>query len=374
MVLMDKKALIINKAGKIGIDIVRFTSCEPFLDVEGILDERSQKGYLSGFEEKDIKKRIDPALTMEGCRTIISAGISYNTDCSRAGSKEAARDLCSVSRCSWGIDYHRVLKDKLEKLSRFLEDNFNCRTQVFVDTGPFVEREVAKRAGLGFVGKNCFVINPEFGSFIFIGEILTDMYVMPDNAIGEECGDCTLCLKACPTGALCAPYTVNAKKCISYLTQCKDIKYEDYKSIGNSIYGCDVCQRVCPKNKNAKHSAHEEFIPEKWNVHPDTSYILGMDKKAFEDTFKKTSSGWRGRKNLQRNALIALGNSRDKQNAAEYIVKALQDERGDIRETAVYAIYNLIGSESFNILMEHLNAEKDEKVRNAILKITGRFI
>lgn len=232
-----------------------------------------------------------------------------------------------------------------------------------------MEREAARRAGIGFTGKNCSIINPKYGSFIFLGEIITDLYIEPDIPLDNECGDCNLCIESCPTGALCAPYIVNAKKCISYLTQSKDISLEDYKKIGCSIYGCDVCQRVCPKNKDAAAVNHYEFIPEEWNQYPDPIEILSTDRRGFEKTFKTTSSGWRGRKTLQRNALIALSNSKDKVKAAEQIRKSLKDERKDIRRAAVCALYNSLGEESLEILRETLNSESDEDNKNLIIQI-----
>lgn len=362
---MDEKLLIRGEAARIGIDVLGFGSCEPFLEIEDILRDRERKGYLSGFEEKDIEKRIYPCSLLKDCRTIISAGISYNTG-SRHENKKCD---CTISMCSWGKDYHEVLRDKLNSLGEFITGKFNCSARIFIDTGPVVEREAARRAGIGYTGKNCSIINPEYGSFIFLGEIITDLYIEPDAPINNECGECDICIKSCPTGALCAPYTVNAKKCVSYLTQSRDIKLEDYKKIGCSIYGCDVCQRVCPKNRNAAAVNHGEFVPEEWNRYPDPIEILNTDRKGFEKTFKTTSSGWRGRKILQRNALIALSNSKDKDRAAVQIKKSLKDERKDIRKAAVFALYNSLGNESLGILREVLKTEHDEDNRNAILQI-----
>lgn len=362
---MDEKLLIRSEAEKLGIDIIGFASCEPFIEVEDILRDREKKGYLSGFEEQDVEKRIYPHRLMENCKTFISAGISYGAE-DRCGNNG-----CTISMCSWGTDYHTVLRNKLNSLGEFIKNKFNCDAGIFVDTGPIVEREAARRAGIGFVGKNCSVINPRYGSFIFLGEIITDLFVEPDSPMDDGCGDCDICVKACPTGALCAPYTVNAKKCISYLTQSKNISPEDYRKIGRSIYGCDVCQRVCPKNKVRETGNHEEFMPEEWNMHPDPYAILNGSKKDFENTFKKTSSGWRGRKILQRNALISLGNSKgsEKEKAAEQIKKFLEDERKDIRMTAVIALHNLLGEESMSLIARVLDNERDEDNRKGILRI-----
>lgn len=361
MSYLDIKASIINEAGRIGVDVIGFTSCAPFTEVEEVLKDRESKGYLSGFEEREFKKRTNPRLIMEDCKTIISAGISYNIDLVNVKQKMDLRYKCIFSRTTWGDDYHNVLKPKLQEISTFIKANFNGSTKAFVDIGPLVEREIARRAGVGFIGKNCSVINPEFGSYIFIGEILTNIYIEPDFPIEDDCGDCDICIRACPSGALCSPYTLNAKKCISYITQDKNLSFESSSKFKNNIYGCDVCQNVCPRNRGAKISNHSEFLPGEWNSFPDVMDILNMDNNMYKDTFKKTSSGWRGRSVLQRNAIIALGNSGDR-DAAVHIKKMLFDERPEIRKASIFALYNLLGIGSSPILEEHFTRETNDEI------------
>lgn len=363
MIAVDTKEAIKKEAERLGIDVLGFASCEPFYDTLEVLKKREALGYLSGFEEKDIEKRITPHLALKGCRTIIAGGISYNVDKGEVRTKENYRHRVSISRGAWGMDYHRVLKGKLQSLAAFINEKMGGSTEVFVDTGPLVEREVARRAGIGYVGKNCSLINPEYGSYIFLGEILTDIFIEPDKPLPEDCGDCDLCLQACPSGALRNPYTVNAKECVSYMTQSKDVSCDYYGSIGSSIYGCDVCQIVCPRNRSANKSRHREFVPEDWNAYPDAVDILEMDNKTFENTFKKTSSGWRGKKTLQRNALIALGNSGKKENA-EYIEKMLHDSRRDIRKTGIYALHRLLGKDSIPIFKKYIEREEDDELKS----------
>lgn len=359
---MNIKDAILIESKKIGIDIIGFTDCKPFYEAEQVLIQREKMNFLSGFEEKDIKKRIDPKEIMKDCKTIISAGVSYNVPSNKVPIKEDYVHRGVVSRSSWGEDYHTVLGKKLEKLSSFIEQSLNGKTKFFVDTGPLIDREIARRAGIGYVGKNCSIINKEYGSYIFLGEILTNLYISPNKKeVEDSCGNCELCIKSCPAGALEKPYTLNAKKCISYLTQCKDLPNKYYNKLGNSIYGCDVCQRVCPKNKTALKSNHAEFYPMEWNSYPDLIDILYMDNSKFKDTFKKTSGGWRGKKNLQRNAIIAIGNSKNKQ-MAKYIEDMLYDNRIDIRKTSIYALYNLLGKESIPILKKRLEYEQDDEI------------
>lgn len=361
---MYEKRIIAAEAERVGTDMIGFASASPFVEAERIFKERKLKGYLSGFEEQDIEKRVHPELLLSGCRSIISVGISYNVRRLVADPDKGGFG-CTMSMSSWGEDYHRVLRERLDLLARFIRDRFGCATRYFADTGPLSDREAARRAGMGFIGKNSFLINDEYGSFVFLGEILTDLYLEPDETADGECGDCSLCIKACPTGALCGPYTLNAKRCVSYLTQCRDVEFDDYPRIGKSIYGCDICQSVCPFNGTARNSTHREFIPEKWNVNPDPLYILHIDNRGFNDTFGRTSSGWRGRKTLQRNALIALGNS-GMDDAAGPIRDALKDIRPDIRKTAALGLYNLLGKSSFRILEDGLAPEEYDHIRRII--------
>ncbi|KPU45287.1 epoxyqueuosine reductase [Oxobacter pfennigii] len=340
---MNNKELIITESKRIGIDIIGFSPCFIAYDVEETLRDRESKGYLSGFEEKDMNLRINPKLLMENCQTIISAGISYNIDRDKIEAMSKQKFKATMSVSSWGRDYHKVLGSKLEALAEFINKRLYGETKFFVDTNPLLERHIAKNAGIGFVGKNCSLINKEYGSYIFLGEILTDLYIQPDMPVTGDCGDCELCIKACPSGALLKPYTIDAKKCISYLTQNKEIDYENMKNTGLSLYGCDVCQSVCPKNRNIKMSSHEEFIPKQWNIYPDAVAILDMDNKTFEKTYKLTSGGWRGKKNLQKNAIAVIANS-GKREAWDVLVKYLDDERPDIKKAAVYGLKRLMES------------------------------
>lgn len=359
------KGTIIDEAHRIGIDVIGFAPCSVLNNAREILKDRENKGYLSGFEEKDIEKRIDPSLQLEGCKTIISAGISYRTDEKNIKLKSSYICKCIVSKSSWGIDYHNVLRHKLKELSQFIECRYGARTKLFVDTGPLLEREIARMAGVGFVGKNGFIINDEFGSFIFLGEILLDICIEPDEPAEGGCKDCDICIRACHTRALFSPYTLNAKRCISYMTQSKTISPKDYDALGCNIYGCDICQDVCPKNKSIRFKNHTEFIPECWNSFPDAADILNMDNKTYNKTFKNTASGWRGKRILQRNAVISLGNSHDRE-AARYIINMLSDGRKEIRETSIYALYKLLGKESFPVLKRCRDIESDDDLKRII--------
>lgn len=301
---------------------------------------------------------------MNDCKTIICVAISYNIDKENIKYKDDYKLKTSISKISWGKDYHKVLEDKLKALSEFISQRYSAKTKYFVDKGPLVERELAYLSGIGFYGKNCSIINKEYGSFICLGEILTNIYIEPDKAIKELCKDCNLCINACPNGALYNSYKINPKLCLSYLTQQKHLEQEDYPKI-KSIYGCDICQNICPFNKLAKNINHDEFIPEEWNAYPDAIDLLEMNNNSFNNTFYNTSSGWRGKKIIQRNAIAFIGNSQRKE-LFIYLLKALKDERAEIREASIYSLYNLLGKDCFKYLKTHFKKEKDEKIKEKI--------
>jgi epoxyqueuosine reductase len=301
------KETIIEKAGQIGIDMIGFTRADPFYSLESILKERIEKNNSPEFEEKNIKLRIDPKETMKDAKSIIVIGLSYYTDTKK---QKSPKIKGSLSRSSWGTDYHKVLTNHMKRLVDKLEETMEFQSMIFTDTGPLVDRELAYRAGLGYYGKNCSLINPKYGSFFFIGYILTDLDIK-ENAeqLQSECGDCELCLKACPTSALVAPGKLDTNRCISYLTQTKkQIKEELAQKMGIKIYGCDTCQLVCPKNKGIEKSAHLEFHPDKTGGVVDIEELLEISKRDFNIKYKDMSGSWRGKNILIRNSLIALNN------------------------------------------------------------------
>lgn len=301
------KETIIKISKKIGIDMIGFTKANPFYSLEGILRERIDNNNSTEFEEKDIKLRIDPRRTMKDCKSIIVIGLSYYTD---KPVSDGVKIKGSLSRSSWGIDYHKVLTDYMNRLVGKLEEIIEFKSMVFTDTGPLVDRELAYRAGIGYYGKNCTIINPKYGSFFFIGYILTDLDIEDtNNLLDSECADCELCLNACPTNALVEAGKLDTNRCISYLTQTKKpIKEELAQKMGIKIYGCDTCQLVCPKNKGIEKTTHSEFYPDKTDGLVDIEELLRVSKKDFNLKYGDMSGSWRGKNVLIRNSLIALNN------------------------------------------------------------------
>ncbi len=303
------KNYIIAKAKELNIDMIGFTNADPLVEIKDYLEYRKFYNIETEFEEKNLLLRIDPKLTLESCKSIIVIALSYNINYDE---KPSYKYRGKLSKSSWGIDYHWVLKQKLERLIDEIKKEKDFQYKFFVDTGPLVERELAHKAGIGYYGKNCNIINEEYGSFIFIGYILTDLELNPKpNVIGSQCGECDLCLKACPGGAL-EEYRLNTKRCISYQTQTKDIDLELKKNMGINIYGCDTCQNVCPKNKDIKESIHKEFIPKLTKGAVDIEELLSMSNKQFKLKYGSMAGSWRGRNILRRNAIIAIENIKTK--------------------------------------------------------------
>lgn len=340
-----------NRNLEIGI-----TTAEPFLEQKKILEENNSK--LKGFAEQDIAKRIYPTKTMPEAKSIIVLAMGYGI---RKKLQQCDNTLMGeFSIAAVGKDYHIILKEHLKALEEFLKQKINgFECKYFVDTGPLVDRAVAVRAGLGWIGRNNCVHTAKFGSLAFFGYMLTNLPLKQNKQITGDCGSCKRCITFCPTGAL-SEKQFDMKKCISYLTQTKTVLPVDVmKTMSKQLYGCDVCQIVCPKNQKALQCFEQK----------QTSFslkkLLHCSNKTFSENISKTAAGWRGKKVLQRNAVIALGNSSAIE-ALPLLQEALKDERELIRHTAVRAIYNLNMPEGFLILKQVEKIEKSEEIRREL--------
>ena len=301
---MVNKEFIRNISKKLNIDKIGFTHGQPLESLRQYLEYRKENNLISEFEEEDIEKRIKPKLIMPECKSIIVIAMSYNIDFK---GKPEVEFYGKLSKSSWGLDYHIVLKEKMDHLIGEISKDIDFNYKYFVDTGPLVDREIAKNAGIGYYGKNCNIINDELGSFIFIGYILTDLDLQADDMVEEKCGSCNICIEACPTNALYEPYKLNPNRCISYLTQKKGPINDDLKrKMGTSIYGCDICQMVCPKNKKAKKSIHESFIPRSPYIELDE--IFNISNTQFKRKYGHMAFSWRGKAIIKRNAQIIYEN------------------------------------------------------------------
>jgi epoxyqueuosine reductase len=361
---------IVEAAPSLGIDKIGFTSAEPFTELKEILHRHREKGFESGFEEPDIEKRVHPSLSFDAPRSIISIAVAYpsklpNPPRSRAG---AYRGI--ISRSSWGSDYHDVLRDRLAKLEAFIAERVpDARLQSMVDTGALVDRAVAERAGIGWSGKNCAVITPEWGSWVYLGEIITNIPFTSDTSIMDQCGDCTICIDACPTGALVGPGQLNSSRCISFITQTKGYIEDEFKlKIGNRLYGCDTCQVVCPKNKGMNWTHHPELEPDPEKVKPLLIPLLTMTNKDFKEQYGRIAASWRGKKPIQRNAIIALGNFKDSSAVPVLSDLLLTDPRPEIRAAAAWALGRIGGVEAAAALDNAQLNEQESAVQQDIKK------
>jgi len=337
----------------------------PATDADGFARFRDwlNRGFAGemAYLQRQSEARRHPESILETVRSVVMVGLEYcglwNVECgienqNRKSATSSSSDFLPqsairnphsqgrVAAYAAGPDYHRFLWDRLNTLAAWLEAEVpGCRTAAVADTAPLLERDFARRAGLGWVGKNTMLINTRRGSFFFLGALLTDLELAPDTPFAtSHCGTCTACLDACPTQAFPEPFVLDATKCISYLTieLRTAIPVELREPMGNWLYGCDVCQDVCPWNRYA--GREPAAFPHDPNLAwLDPVELLGLDADAFRTRFKQTSL-WRNRRaGLLRNAAIVLGNVGDER-ALPALEKAFAEEEDPIREAAQWAI------------------------------------
>lgn len=291
------------------------------------LEEWLERGHAGEMRYLQDARRRSLSQAMPGARSVIVCALNYNTAFPSSTDAPVQANFAAgprgwISRYAWGDDYHTVLGQKLEtlvgNLRREFPERFEARS--YVDTGPVVERVAAKYAGLGWLAKNTCLINEELGSWLFLGVILTTLDLAAPSAVAETpapdlCGNCTLCIDACPTGALVEPYVLDARRCIAYLTiELRGaIPAEWREPIGRQVFGCDICQDVCPWNRRAPATPLPQFQPRACDDHslfsPDLEWLVSLSEEEFRAAFRGSPvkrTKWRG---LVRNACVAIGNS-----------------------------------------------------------------
>ena len=351
MDLNQLKQDVIDYAHTIGIDSIGFTTADPFDELKQKLADYHAKGYASGFEESDIELRTEPKLSLPTARSIIAIAVGYPNKLKGAPKSVRGDRRGMFARASWGQDYHSIMRKRLDKLGAYLEEKVpGVEIQSMVDTGVLSDRAVAERAGLGYVGRNGFVINPELGTWTYLGEMLVSIPFPPDDPLIDSCGDCTICVDRCPTGALVGDGQLNSQKCISFLTQTKGYLADEYRyKIGNRLYGCDTCQQVCPRNKGIN-TQQDDIVLEPEILKPRLVPLLQMSNKEFKNTYGHLAGAWRGKKPIQRNAIVALA----------HFKVALNDPRPMIRGTAYWAIGQIQGEAARPFIEQHYNDEIEE--------------
>ncbi|WP_223700956.1 tRNA epoxyqueuosine(34) reductase QueG [Sutcliffiella deserti] len=358
------KADIIAYSKEIGIDKIGFASAGVFTGLKERLRVQQENGYQSGFEESDIEKRTNPELLLPEAKSIIAIALAYPSkmkDAPRSTREDRRGIFC---RASWGMDYHHVLRGKLQKLEAFIkEQQPNALTKSMVDTGELSDRAVAERAGIGWSGKNCSIITPEFGSYVYLGEMITTIAFEPDRPLEDNCGTCNKCVEVCPTGALVQGGQLDSNKCIAFLTQTKGFLAEEYRTkIGNRVYGCDTCQTVCPENKGVDFHLHPEMEPDPEVVKPKLKPLLTISNREFRETFGLISGSWRGKKPIQRNAILALAHFKDATAVNDLLDLMKNDPRPVIRGTAAWAVGKIGDKAALESLVGFKEQEQDEGV------------
>jgi epoxyqueuosine reductase len=359
---------IINFSRSIGIDKIGFTTADPFLELKQRLVKHRELGYESGFEEPDLEKRAIPAKVLPEAQSIIAIALAYPSKMEDAPKSKKGAHRGILCRSSWGLDYHHILRDKLKQLEEYIRVRVpEAHMESMVDTGELSDRAVAERAGIGWSGKNSAIITPEYGSWVYLGEMITSIPFEPDQPITESCGTCNKCVDACPTGALVQEGQLNSSKCIAFLTQVKDFVPMEYRDkIGNRLYGCDTCQTVCPENKKKNFTHHLEMKPDPEVTKPLLRPLLNMSKSEFKKKFGPTSSAWRGKKPIQRNAILALGHFKDETAVLDLIALMERDPRPAIRGTSAWSLSKIGGEEAKAALLTAKSKEMDPKVLTEI--------
>lgn len=365
------KDRIKDKAVSLGIDKIGFTHAEPFYSLEDKLKRQRKAGHHSGFEHKIIEERIYPEKIFDRPKSIISIALAYPSRMKKPRT-EKGKPRGEFARASWGTDYHDILNDRMQKLIAYIkeeavsEDLGTVDFKPMVDTGELVDVAVAQRAGLGFIGRNGLLITKEFGSYVYLGEIITNIEFESDEEVPFGCGDCMKCIESCPTGALLGDGRMNAQLCLSYQTQTKGYMPDQFRQkMGRVIYGCDICQIVCPYNRGINSEFHEEMQPDPELVNPVLEPLLDISNREFRDTFGKMAGSWRGKKPIQRNAIIALANYKERSAVPRLLQAIEEDPRPVIRGTAAWAVSVIMeaqaSEELVDFLKERLEFESDEE-------------
>ena len=338
---MNIKEEIIKLSKDIGISKIGFTTADDFDYLEKSLRLAVEEGRNSGFEHKNIEERIKPKLSLASAKTIISIAVAYPHKLKQQPQKTAYK-RGKFTPNSWGLDYHYVLQDKLDRLAKGIEElTANFEYKGMVDTGALVDTAVARRAGIGFIGKNGLVISKEFGSYMFLGELITNLDIEPDQPVDYGCGDCNRCVTACPTSCLIGDGSMNAKRCLSFQTQDKGVMDLEFrKKIKTVIYGCDICQICCPYNKGLDNPLATEIDPDL--SHPELLPFLELSNGQFKEKFGHVAGSWRGKNILQRNAIIALANANDR-SAIPKMLEIIDKGQNPIHvATAIWALSQLV--------------------------------
>jgi epoxyqueuosine reductase len=326
-----------------GFDVVRFARADaPIQAAErlGAFLADGRQGTMD-WMERNAERRADPKVLWPEARSVIVLGMNYGPKRDPMAILEQ-RYAGAISVYAQGDDYHDVIKTRLKRVAGAIAQDLQCEVKVFVDTAPVMEKPIAQGAGIGWQGKHTNLVSRDFGSWLFLASIFTTLDLQPDDAESDHCGQCTRCLDICPTRAFPAPYQLDARRCISYLTieHKGHIPLEFREAIGNRIYGCDDCLAVCPWNKFAQAAEQNRFHPRTELAAPLLRDLARLDDAAFRELFRKSPVKRIGRDRFVRNVLIAIGNANERSLAAE-AERLLDDPSPLVRAMAVWALGRL---------------------------------
>ena len=368
----DPRRLVNRLAREVGFDLVAVTDAADFDADRETAMRRIDDGLMDGlpwFTKARVARGANPGELLPGARSIISLGLNYypgSTPTPVSGSG-------LVARYAQGRDYHRVMKRRMRRLVIALSEHpalqqadEELTARWYVDDGPMLDRAAASRAGLGWFGKNGNILNPTYGSWLLLGQIVTNLKLEPDAPLAKTCGQCARCIPACPTDAIVAPYVVDNRRCISYLTiEHKGvIPLELRSAMGTWVFGCDICQEVCPVNRKAKATSDPNFGRRDLTT-LDLIELLDMDETQFRQRFAGTPLMRAKRIGMQRNACVALGNMGDAV-AAPALERALGSEEPLVQQHAAWALGRIGGAGAITALKSADCVERDEEVRAEI--------
>ena len=354
------------RAHKLGFELIGIT---PAAQSETIARYRQwiENGYAGkmGYLERHLPLKVDVRQLLAEAKSVISLAMNYYTlDPPKALAEDPARG--QISRYAWGDDYHDVIRQRLSELVDFIKQTAETelKTRVCVDTAPIIEREYAQKAGIGWIGKNTNLIHWRSGSWYFLAEVLININLESDTPpLRGSCGTCTRCIEACPTDAIIEPNLLDSRLCISYLTI--ELKESIPKAlrpkIGNLIFGCDICQEVCPWNSKAVPTDEPAFQPRDGNLTPKLLSLIGMTQQEFSRRFKGSPIKRTKRRGFLRNVLVAIGNWGEPR-AVPALKDALADHEPLVRSHAAWALGKIGGDTVKQILQTRLAAETEQEV------------
>ncbi|MBI4197963.1 MAG: tRNA epoxyqueuosine(34) reductase QueG [Chloroflexi bacterium] len=385
------KANVRDMAQALGFDLVGVARAEPLPEHRLIARERVRLGYLAGmswFTHERVARASDPQALLPGARSVIVVGLSYlpPEESGKRANRQSGNNqgVCSldqagpdqgvsftrgkVARYARWTDYHGTMKAKLHELAMALQElaGPQVKARVFVDDGALLERAYAERAGLGWFGRNTNILTQTHGSWVFLGALVTDLELEPDTPLKKSCGECTRCIPACPTGAIVAPYAIDARRCISYLTieHRGPIPLELRSLMGDWVFGCDLCQEVCPVNRDARSAAASPLRRTGHDV-MDLVALLTMNPEEFAVRFRDTPIKRAKLEGLQRNACVALGNMGDPR-AVPALGWALGEGAPLVRGHAAWALGRIGGPEARRMLEAAMATDAEAWVREEV--------